>query len=541
MAEVFLAKQHGHSGFTKLVVIKQILQHHAQDREFTSMFLSEARTAADLRHPNVVNVFEVGEEADGSLFMAMEFLHGKDVRQVTRKLAERDEMMPLGIAAQIVIDAARGLHYAHTKKDLAGKSLDIVHRDVSPQNLIITFDGNTKLVDFGIAKASSHDNETASGVIKGKYTYMSPEQAEGFDVDTRSDQFALGIMLWELLTMRRLFKRDTEMQTLRAIANDEIPPPSTFNAEVSEVLDEIVLTCLRRDPEDRYDTCQYLAEDLEECMAEEGIIHSPARLGSWMNKIFEGEVEPEASLHESLIPSDNEASAPTMTTPAPLDSTEATAAATPRALATTPDPGRRTVLAAGAVLAVAFASALGWMLWQGRAPQAGTVVIRTQPAGATVFVDDEDRGRSPVELTDVPAGASHRLRLELEGHETALAAFTLAAGQPRLELDYPLTEKKPPVVEPTVPPPPVVSPDKPIRKPPRKPPAKIARLRVKVKPWGDVFIDGKFVGQTPLAAQKLPPGKHSIRVRNNDSGREKTRTVTLDAGADQLVRFDLRR
>ncbi|MFZ9888620.1 MAG: protein kinase domain-containing protein [Myxococcota bacterium] len=285
MAEVFLAKQTGLEGFEKLVVIKRILPHLAEDQGFVRMFLDEARAAADLRHANVVSVFDVNAD-QGTYYMAMEFLHGHDLRQVQRRAAERHEALPLGHLCQIIIDAAAGLHYAHTKRDLAGRPLQLVHRDISPQNILVTYEGATKIVDFGIAKAASQESLTETGVIKGKCTYMSPEQAEGADIDHRSDQFALGVVMWELLTMRRLFKRPSEVATLNAIIECDIPRPSRFLPELPRHLDDIVMQCLRKDPGRRFDSCGDLGLELEEFLAGSGIIHSPARVGHFMREYF---------------------------------------------------------------------------------------------------------------------------------------------------------------------------------------------------------------------------------------------------------------
>jgi eukaryotic-like serine/threonine-protein kinase len=295
MAEVFLARQSGLDGFEKLVVIKRILPHISQDEEFVTMFLDEARTAADLRHPNVVNIFEVGE-AEGTYFMAMEFLHGQDIRRIQRKSAGRAAEVPIQHASQLIIDAANGLHYAHTKQDLKGRPLSIIHRDVSPQNIIVSYDGSTKIVDFGIAKAASQDAHTATGVIKGKYTYMSPEQAQGEIIDHRSDQFALGIVFWELLTMRRLFKRPSEIATLNAIIDCHVPSPRSFAPKLPEHLEHIVMQCLARDPNDRFNTCEELVLELEDFLAAQGLVHSSARVGPWMRTLFADELDDEADL-----------------------------------------------------------------------------------------------------------------------------------------------------------------------------------------------------------------------------------------------------
>jgi serine/threonine protein kinase len=295
MAEVFLAKQASEGGFEKLVVLKRILPHLASGREFTAMFLDEARIAADLRHPNIVTIVDTGRAGD-SLFMVMEFLHGQDVRKLQRKVAAFGQQIPFGHACQVVIDAAAGLHYAHTKRDLNGRLLEIVHRDVSPQNILVTFEGSTKIVDFGIAKAVGQSSHTSTGVLKGKYTYMSPEQAEGQVVDARTDQYALGIVFWELLTMRRLFKRDTETATLEAIVDGNVPRPRRFREDCPAALEDVVMMALARDKHRRFRDCEELALALEDALAKESIVHSPSRLSQYMRRLFADQLAEEAAL-----------------------------------------------------------------------------------------------------------------------------------------------------------------------------------------------------------------------------------------------------
>jgi eukaryotic-like serine/threonine-protein kinase len=309
MAEVFLAKHEADGGFQKLVVIKRTLGH-LTGQEFTSMFLEEARLASDLRHPNIVTILDIGK-SDGSYFIVMEFLHGQDVRKLQRKVATFSQMVPLGACAQIVIDAATGLHHAHSKADLQGVAQHIVHRDVSPQNIIVTYDGATKIVDFGIAKAANQANQTQAGVLKGKYTYMSPEQAMGDTLDGRSDQFALGIVFWELLTMRRLFKRESETATLEAIVAGGVPPPSRFRQDIPAALDDLVLTALASDRRKRFRDCQELALAIEDIMRQANVAHSPTRLAQFMRKLFAttlveeaalGVVNPDGSLTSKVLP-----------------------------------------------------------------------------------------------------------------------------------------------------------------------------------------------------------------------------------------------
>jgi serine/threonine protein kinase len=300
MAEVWLARQRGLEGFEKLVVIKRILPHLVESDEFVSMFLDEARTAADLRHPNVVQIYEIGED-QGTYFIAMEFLHGQDIRRVMRRQAEAGGRVPLNHALQIVMDAGMGLDHAHKKSDLAGRPLNIIHRDISPQNIIVTYDGTTKIVDFGIAKAASQSTHTASGVLKGKYSYMSPEQASGEVLDQRTDQFALGIVLYELVTMTRLFKHASEILTLHAVTECRVKPPHEVLPGLPQGLSAIVMRALSKRREDRYEDCQGLVMALEEFMAEGRLVHSPSRLSVYVRELFKDTLEQEKSLGQPVV------------------------------------------------------------------------------------------------------------------------------------------------------------------------------------------------------------------------------------------------
>src|SRR5690349_13479140 len=206
MAEIFLALHRSMAGFEKLVVIKRILPAMNQDAAFIDMLLHEARVAATLSHPNIVQTFDVGQ-VDGTFFIAMEHIHGEDIRSIVRAMKKSAVTeFPLEHTLAIVLGMCAGLAYAHDKRDLDGQTLDIVHRDISPQNIVVTFTGDVKIVDFGIAKSTSGAEDTKSGKLKGKVPYMSPEQASGGHVDWRSDIFATGVMLFELTTGKRLFK-----------------------------------------------------------------------------------------------------------------------------------------------------------------------------------------------------------------------------------------------------------------------------------------------------------------------------------------------
>ncbi len=249
------------------------------------MFLDEARLAADLRHPNVVNVFDVGMD-QGTYFIAMEYLHGQDLSSLWHKHRERGEQMPLEHALQALSDAAAGLHYAHTKTSMQGEPLQLVHRDVSPQNLFLTYDGQTKVLDFGIARPRKSSVSTDEGVLKGKYAYLAPEALDGADVDARADQFALGIVLFELTTLSRLFARPSDAEVLRAVMECRVPRPKTLVPGYPEALEDIVMRALHKDPEQRYPDCETLRSELEGYLDKHGRPHSASRLGAYTRALF---------------------------------------------------------------------------------------------------------------------------------------------------------------------------------------------------------------------------------------------------------------
>ena len=258
MAEIFLARLHGAAGFEKLVCIKRILPHLARDKQFVAMFFDEARIAARISHPNVCQVFELGE-IEGSYYIAMEYLEGVPLSCFRRH--DHDGPVPAPrLVAGIAVQACEGLHHAHQLKASDGRKMDLVHRDVSPQNLFVTIDGIVKVLDFGIAKIQDASVRTTTGAVKGTYAYMAPEQLRGERVDRRIDVFAIGIAMWETLTRRHLFKRDTEFLTFQAITGDPIEDVCALRPDVPPALSSVIMTALSRDREERFPTARMLAE-----------------------------------------------------------------------------------------------------------------------------------------------------------------------------------------------------------------------------------------------------------------------------------------
>ncbi|MBI5486875.1 MAG: serine/threonine protein kinase [Deltaproteobacteria bacterium] len=296
MAELYLAIHRSISGFEKLVVIKQILPRFTADPEFVEMFMNEARVAATLSHPNVIQIFDVGAVGD-RYFIAMEFVHGEDLRSIVKGMVARQmREFPIAHALQIVMNICAGLDYAHTRKGFSGEDLNIVHRDISPQNIIVTFTGDVKLVDFGIAKAALQrradtiatgtPTKSDEGQLRGKFPYMSPEQCRGQPLDHRSDIFSLGIILFELSTGRRLFRGKSEVETIRKIVEEPYPQPTQVRAGFPPALEPIVLRALARERDARYGSARELQGDLERFVRDERVPVSSIELSNFMTGLF---------------------------------------------------------------------------------------------------------------------------------------------------------------------------------------------------------------------------------------------------------------
>ncbi len=285
MAELFFARREGPAGFRKIVAIKRLLPHLTKEPKIVEMFLDEARIASRFDHPNVVQVFDLGE-ADGSYFLAMEFLEGRSLSEVAERAAELGELVPLGIMARVLAEACLGLHDAHDARDDAGQPLGVVHRDFNPSNVFVTYDGRVKVLDFGIAKIQSLSRESEPGVLRGKYYYMSPEMVAGRPVDRRADLFAAGGMLYELLTGRHPFEADDVRSLLVEIGNCSPEPPRQLEPEVPPSLDSLCCALLQRSPSDRPPTAQAVAERLERFLTETKRVVGPSEIAAYMERLF---------------------------------------------------------------------------------------------------------------------------------------------------------------------------------------------------------------------------------------------------------------
>jgi eukaryotic-like serine/threonine-protein kinase len=291
MAQIYLARQTGLGAFERHVVLKTILRERASDQRFITMFLDEAKLAATLNHQNIAQVFEV-DQADGAYFMAMEYVHGENARAILETTLRRGWTIPLELAVMIVSGAAAGLHHAHERKGKQGQPLNIVHRDVSPANIMVGYDGSVKVLDFGIAKAEERATKTVGGTIKGKYGYMSPEQCKGKPIDRRSDIFALGICLYELTTLRRAFKGNDDFETMKRIVAGDVILPSVAVPGYPRELEAIVLTAMANDPGARFQTAAEMIEALDAFAQRAKLVGSNTGMGRFMVQLFGSKREP---------------------------------------------------------------------------------------------------------------------------------------------------------------------------------------------------------------------------------------------------------
>jgi len=290
-AEIYLARIDGTSGFEKYVVVKCLHDHLADDPEFVSMFLDEARLGAVLDHSNIVQTLGLGEQ-DDRYYMVMEYISGLSLALVGRRAHERVRggRVPVPIILNIASQGCAGLHYAHMRTD-GGKPLNLVHRDISPQNLVVTFEGIVKVVDFGIAKAEHRETQTRSGTVKGKFAYMSPEQCQAGNVDARTDVFAMGVIMWELLTGRRLFKRESTYETYQAVVECAVPPPSSVNHELDPAIDELVMRALGKQREARYPSAEAMGEAMSTYLHHRGKPSGPGEIARFFEEGFQQEIE----------------------------------------------------------------------------------------------------------------------------------------------------------------------------------------------------------------------------------------------------------
>lgn len=362
MASVHLAQLKGEGNFSKWVAVKLIHTQYAGDVKFEKMFVAEAGLLARIDHPNVCTVFDFGA-VGGTYFLAMEYLHGQTLRAIMKQQHQQPRRISTGVAARIIADAADGLHAAHELRDEDGRSAQVVHRDVSPSNLVVLYSGVTKVLDFGIAVAEGQDQDiTSVDEVKGKLTYMAPEQLEREQLDRRTDVFSLGIVLWELTCGRRLFRRQSEADTVMAVLKEPIPRPSSLVSNFPAALDDIIMKALQRNPADRYQTTAAMAHDLEEFIVASGKPIGHAQVAEALRDLFGHEIDE----HTSSLKRSAEFLRQIEKTAAELAEVDIEVTVSNEAQLPPPAPKRSPLLIAGGVSVLLGLAVAGSMWWLSR-------------------------------------------------------------------------------------------------------------------------------------------------------------------------------
>lgn len=549
MAEIFRAKTFGHGGFENLLVIKRILAHLGEVPEFVEMFIDEAKVTVALQHRNIIRIYDFGKIGE-NFFIAMECVDGKDVRRVLRQLAKSRRYLPVEFAVYIASEACKGLSHAHTQRDLKGRPYGIVHRDVSPSNIMVSYTGEVKVADFGIAKAESNLSDTDAGVLKGKYEYMSPEQARGQEIDPRSDIFSLGIVLWEMLTGRRLFKTGNDVTTLEKVKAADVPPPSTVNGRVPRSLDNIVMKALSRDRDERYQTARAMYDDLAEFLFPSSPDQLAEDVASFMDELFADEIAAErqaleqgsataAQLHQNAPELDEDWSG-TLSRGGPQSTWWLIGGVAVFLL-----------LATGAVAGGAM-----WLASQGErggepvAAADRTILDILVDPPAQVYIDGLPVTNGPVEATVVDhlEPGIHTVRLVSPDHEPIEERVVMEPGTTtRLWKTLDSPEEEPDTEAATPAPRPSPSPTTttprpapaPAPAPTPEPTASTGNLTVALVGggWAHVYVDGVKLDRTaPLSGHALAAGEHIVRVENEANGISHTQTVQVVAGETATVR-----
>lgn len=470
MAEILLGRITGLGGFERPVVIKRILPHLADSSEFSAMFLDEARLVARIRHPNVIGVSELGHEA-GELFLVMEYLEGESVAAILQRAVTAKRPLPTTLAVYIIAEAAAGLHAAHELTDTEGFPLDLVHRDISPQNLFVLYSGGVRILDFGIAKVADQSHRTTAGQLKGKFQYMAPEQCLHRPLDRRADLFSLGVVLFEVTTMRRLFKRENEFATFKAICEDAVPDPTALVPGYPPSLGLVVKKALERDPQQRYQTAAELRRDLLVVLREIDSGDEPAAsVATYQQELFADRIAEKAEMLRRVGSGSDPTRLPKNEPHSDVDlprATEMTSALVPRPTlrdeeTTVATTSRRRVgrWVAAVLLAIsAIATALLWRTTNATrtGPDAATAAsvtttpsssespsssstfsskrtsvrfeLRSVPDGARVSVDGAVRGTTPLDFDEKASGARIPVRFERPGFVPVVENVTLEPGK----------------------------------------------------------------------------------------------------------------
>ena len=537
MAEVFVAIAHGAEGFEKPVVIKRLLPELAQMTRFQQMFLDEAHIMLSLQHGNIVQILDMGR-MEGVPFLALEYVDGRDLRTVLRRAEDALTPMPHGLIAYIASEVCRALDYAHRKTDDQGRPLNIVHRDVNPANIFLSHEGAVKVGDFGLAKARDNLDQSDAGIIKGKFAYLSPEQAFGSPIDHRSDIFALGVTLYEMTCGRRPFEADTDVEVVMRIREVRYDPPSQVVRGFNPDLEMVIERAMAKDPADRFQTANHMREGLLRYLQQLPTSPSDRELADFLNTLFAAErrsnsflirLTPAGTLpppmipvetsegysefHHALTPSPAPAPAPsfpslpgappvrvrmaTLPPPLPADAGRPPRAtgprptesprAEPRAPTPSSTPARPSrPLATWLVITIALLaglSVLGTVLYQTLRPATASLSITSRPSNAAVFLDGKDTGlRTPAHLHELAVGREYLVTLRHAEADEAQHRFRFDQGR-QYDHQFDLGRLKEVLLVESTP------------------------------PAADVMVNGELRGQTPITLQLVRSQKYAVRLQ----------------------------
>ncbi|MEW6429984.1 MAG: serine/threonine-protein kinase [Myxococcota bacterium] len=500
MAEVFLARADGPMGFQKKVVVKRILPHFVDDPRFVEMFLGEARLAAELSHPNLVQIFDFGN-VDGQYFIAMEYIDGPNLRVLNREARRYEGPLPLPLVARIIGLAAEGLHSAHELRDESGSPVNLVHRDISPDNILVSRNGAVKVVDFGIAKAANQPHLTKSGMIKGKMAYMPPEQLAREPLDRRADIFALGIVLYELVTGGMPFDATSEVSIIQAIMGKEpLEPARKYRFDVPPALEAIISRCLEKNAADRYPTCRELQQDLERYIQSSGEPVGTADIAQAVERLFPPDTEATQSTKMPDFGGELDPTSPSRpSAERPQAAAEAASEAAPDVAAGSTGLSHTALSRAGvrpkrtglllALAGVALAGVVGGALMMrdrlGGEPSDGTPPVAAPPLAMDAGVAESTAPTPDAGAVAIDAGSV----VEAPAPDAGTAPVDVAQPRP-------------------------------------------ARLELRIRPYATVYLDGKKLGDTPLKTQTVPAGKHTLRLVNETLGKDVEVELNLHPGAN---------
>jgi eukaryotic-like serine/threonine-protein kinase len=574
MAEVWLARQTGPMGFEKLVAVKRLLPHLQGEEQFVRMFLDEARIAARINHTNVVQIFDLGQ-VDDTYFIAMEYLVGESLARVMGEGSRRAQPLPELLSAMVVSQMCKGLNHAHSLCDARGTPLGIVHRDVSPQNVVLLYDGSVKLLDFGIAKARQRLAETTTTGMKGKYAYMSPEQCGGGAVDHRSDLFACGVVLWECLARRRLFKHQSKLMVLKMILEGHVAPPSRVNPRVPCLLDDICLRSLAKSADERYSTGEEMSAAIDQVLSTASEFAGPSQLADYMVTVFGEDQRRRAAWANTAAlaePLARQETAEHWLEYLPTATNELISFSRSPAVITAggkplSQPSPVWWIATSVVATLAAVVAIVLLLASSGGKEAKLYVDSTPP-GAAILIDGQPvQQRSPAQIGSLKAGL-HRLQLTLPGHTPWARQVTLHEGETlRVEAALLLTARPAAAVvalarpDARVVPPPLpdvgrppdaapldaTPPDRrvlPAKTPARLDPVRpreVGTLNLASVPWATIYYGKRRLGDTPLVGVRLPVGRLHLTAINPEEKFQTTFVVEIRRNQLTRHRIVLRR